>query len=316
MTAISGEHDHGMRCHLRAGALLVVVVSSLACLGAKEPACPANTRPCGNGCIPSTGVCCEDPGIPTDQSMGSSYCTNGAGGATDGACFSNMDGRCSAAFPATVTAEWCCAASGDFGSNDCPAGQHHCGLLCTTLPCDSSGNAPDAGNGGSGTETWTGTFTGTNEPEIGFCSGGTFSESGTLTFTVPVGLVAALQGTGSSIDETDAGTWSGSETVAQQHPDPTFCSLVATSVSNVQISLSAGVNVDYGPEIVFSSISADYLIISMAHFPAGGGFDEDVGVSGIEAPVTSISATTVSGTWAVISSSGNDAHGTFTLSKQ
>ncbi len=100
-------------------------------------------------------VCCEDPAVPSQQSTGSSYCTNGAGGATDGACFPN-DGRCSAAFPATETANWCCAASGDFGSNDCPSEQHHCGLLCTTQPCESGGGAPDAST--SCPDGWLGTW--------------------------------------------------------------------------------------------------------------------------------------------------------------
>jgi hypothetical protein len=39
-------------------------------------------------------------------------------------------------------------------------------------------------------------------------------------------------------------------------------------------------------------------------------------VFAIEAPVTSISATMVSGTWLAISASGNNARGTFTLTKQ
>ncbi|MBN2496906.1 MAG: hypothetical protein JXR96_20110 [Deltaproteobacteria bacterium] len=92
--------------------------------------CPDGTVPCGNGCRPAKDtVCCDDGTRHT-----SSYCTNSAGGG----CFPNDDSRdCQAGFPLGARAEFCCAANGTFGSNDCPAGQHHCGLLCQPLdvPC-------------------------------------------------------------------------------------------------------------------------------------------------------------------------------------
>lgn len=115
------------------------------------PSCPENTKSCGDGCIPAGGVCCASAADPTT----SSYCTNAAG-----ACLPNesADGgapRCSAAFPSGATAEYCCASNGDFGSNDCPPGEHHCGALCQTAPC--SGGAAGGSTGG-GCEGFEGTF--------------------------------------------------------------------------------------------------------------------------------------------------------------
>lgn len=117
-----------------------------ACGGAAErpqnQICAANTKACGNGCIPESGVCCDVDGTT------SSYCTNAAGGG----CLPNTGHRCSAAFPAEIQAAYCCDANGDFGSNDCPAGEHHCGLLCQPLarPCATAG--VDGGSDG-GSET-------------------------------------------------------------------------------------------------------------------------------------------------------------------
>ncbi len=83
--------------------------------------CPKGTSPCGDGCIPNaTAVCCDNGSGAT-----SSYCTNSAGGG----CFSNTM-QCAAAFPSGTNAQFCCAANGTVGSNDCPTGQHHCGLQC------------------------------------------------------------------------------------------------------------------------------------------------------------------------------------------
>ena len=88
--------------------------------------CPKDTVPCGNGCIPPTGVCCDDGTGKT-----SSYCTNQATG-----CFVN-DRGCQAVFPSGTTGKYCCGTAGSIGSNDCPEGQHHCGLLCQSQdrPC-------------------------------------------------------------------------------------------------------------------------------------------------------------------------------------
>lgn len=85
--------------------------------------CPYATKECGNGCIPKTGVCCDN-----GLKLTSSYCTNNAGGG----CRPNTMG-CPAAFPFNTNAEFCCSNTGTIGSNDCPTGQHHCGLLCYPL---------------------------------------------------------------------------------------------------------------------------------------------------------------------------------------
>jgi hypothetical protein len=117
---------------MRAWVLLVLpffvgcgVVGSL---GAPPFKCRAGTHPCGDGCIPTMAVCCDDGAGKT-----SSYCTNGATG-----CFPNDDARgCQAVFPGGTRAKFCCGDTGAIGSNDCPDGQHHCGTLCqpTSEPC-------------------------------------------------------------------------------------------------------------------------------------------------------------------------------------
>ncbi len=122
--------------------------------GGGEPTCPENTKSCGDGCIPLGGVCCASAADPTT----SSYCTNAAG-----ACLPNESGdagvpRCAAAFPSGSTAEYCCASNSDVGSNDCPPGQHHCGLLCQSAPC--GGGAGPTGGATTGGATTGGGCTG------------------------------------------------------------------------------------------------------------------------------------------------------------
>lgn len=98
------------------------------CSGTKKFGCPPDTVACGNGCRPASDtVCCDDGTRYT-----SAYCTNSAGGG----CFVN-DRDCQAGFPLGTAAEFCCASNGTFGSNDCPAGQRHCGLECrdVEVPC-------------------------------------------------------------------------------------------------------------------------------------------------------------------------------------
>ena len=98
--------------------------------------CPKGTWPCGDGCMPQNAVCCDSG----DQKT-SSFCTNSA----SGGCSSNPSGGgtpCHKQNPfASEVAQFCCAANGDFGSNDCPAGEHHCGLSCQPKdkPCCASG---------------------------------------------------------------------------------------------------------------------------------------------------------------------------------
>ncbi len=92
--------------------------------------CPKDTVPCGTGCVPPGAVCCDDGSGKT-----SSYCTN-----RSASCYPN-DRGCSAAFPSGTTGAYCCGPSGSIGSNDCPEGQRHCGLLCKANgePCCPDG---------------------------------------------------------------------------------------------------------------------------------------------------------------------------------
>lgn len=101
--------------------------------------CPDDLVPCGNGCRPPDAVCCEN-----QNAASSSYCTNAAGGG----CYPN-DRDCQAGFPLGAVAKFCCAETGTIGSNDCPAGQHHCGLLCQPVdePCCEGGDCRYASSG-------------------------------------------------------------------------------------------------------------------------------------------------------------------------
>jgi hypothetical protein len=123
---------------LLAAALLAVACGSTSGHASGAFACPTGTSPCGDGCIPSDGGVCCDNGAGTT----SSYCTNAAGGG----CFANAAGACAAAFPSGTTAQFCCSQNATAGSNDCPAGQHHCGLEC--MPADHACCPP----GSSGSE--------------------------------------------------------------------------------------------------------------------------------------------------------------------
>jgi hypothetical protein len=104
------------------------------------PGCPTGQRRCGNGCIPVANgdtVCCD-----LGDNRTSAYCDNAAGGAREGACFPL----------AGCGSEFCCASNGSFSSNDCPTGQHHCGLLCYSLdhPCCPTGSTdPQCNRGGA-----------------------------------------------------------------------------------------------------------------------------------------------------------------------
>jgi hypothetical protein len=74
--------------------------------------------PCGDGCIPagSNVTCCAQTQGPSATT--SSYCVSGT-------CYDNSDGRCN--LNGTPT-QFCCTPAGSIGSNDCPAGTHHCGV--------------------------------------------------------------------------------------------------------------------------------------------------------------------------------------------
>ncbi len=80
--------------------------------------CGAMDVPCGNGCMPAgvNTTCCATDG-PT-ASTTSSYCVSGA-------CYPTTGDRCE--LNGTPT-QFCCGPFGAIGSNDCPAGTHHCGL--------------------------------------------------------------------------------------------------------------------------------------------------------------------------------------------
>ena len=100
--------------------------------------CPSGTFPCGNGCIVGADAVCCDSGT----AYTSSFCTNAGGGG----CFPNTR-NCKASFPSGAMANFCCGVVGSFGSNDCPAGQHHCGQQCFPLDhdCCPNGNCPESG---------------------------------------------------------------------------------------------------------------------------------------------------------------------------
>lgn len=124
-----------MRC---APLWLVLTLVLTGCSGDEEgpngpTGCPDPLVQCGNGCVPANAICCDDGSKTT-----SSFCTNAA----VGPCTANTR-DCQAAFPSGQRAAFCCGDSGTTGTNDCPAGQRHCGLLCRPVdtPCCSPGEA-------------------------------------------------------------------------------------------------------------------------------------------------------------------------------
>ncbi len=144
------------------------------------------TRPCGNGRIPASAICCDRGSVTS-----SSYCTSRAGTNTSGTnapaeCFDNLAGMCTGSNPFSSPrsfvpaplAAYCCSIGGSQGSNDCPAGQYHCGLQCTSDRggCKIGGSpAGGSGSGGSvnlGGATGAGGTTGTG---VGGGSGGSGS---------------------------------------------------------------------------------------------------------------------------------------------
>ena len=123
-------------------AMWALSFSTLGCTGnggGGVAGCPDDLMPCGDGCRPPDTVCCEG-----GNAASSSYCTNAAGGG----CYPN-DRDCQAGFPLGAVARFCCAETGTIGSNDCPAGQHHCGLLCQPVdePCCEGGECRYASGG-------------------------------------------------------------------------------------------------------------------------------------------------------------------------
>ncbi len=88
------------------------------------PGCPAGSARCGAGCIPAGTQCCNAFFDDT-----TSYCDNRAGGGCQ------VGVRCGGS-------QNCCGQP-DFGSNDCPPHQHHCGLQCTSVdrPCCPFGSS-------------------------------------------------------------------------------------------------------------------------------------------------------------------------------
>jgi len=110
------------------------------------------TQPCGNGRIPASAVCCDKGSVTS-----SSYCTSRPGTNTPGTnapteCIDNLAGMCTGSNPfSSPRALYCCSIGGSQGSNDCPAGQYHCGLQCTSdrRGCQVGG-LPTGGGGGGG----------------------------------------------------------------------------------------------------------------------------------------------------------------------
>jgi hypothetical protein len=171
-------------------AIFVALPVAPSCMSSSDAgaSCPSGTVACGNGCIPGSAVCCV-----AGSATSSSYCTNAAG-----VCGDNDAGACPGAFT-SGPAQFCCSSNGSFGSNDCPSGQHHCGLLCWPAshacgPADV-GDAAAAGGDDASTDdspgVSTATFVGaTYQTALGNAKGMasgcvySFSVSGSLTLDI------------------------------------------------------------------------------------------------------------------------------------
>jgi hypothetical protein len=164
--------------------MLRLLLSSALVLSACTPStqCPPTQGVCGTGCIPKDAVCCND-GAGT-----SSYCANHAAGA----CSPNPAGTCAAATVGQGQAAFCCDASTNTGSNDCAAGQHHCGLTCraesesccarsTDLCSASAGAGGGAGGAGGGGGSATCSLIGTACTTSSLCCDGLTTGTSTGT---------------------------------------------------------------------------------------------------------------------------------------
>ncbi|MBN1264050.1 MAG: zinc ribbon domain-containing protein [Anaerolineales bacterium] len=87
--------------------------------------CPFPYIPCGNGCVPRNTRCCSI--------VDGSYCLLPL------RCGENFSGQCTSGLFFSETSNYCCVSSSALadeitlmkrGSNDCPAGKKHCGMLC------------------------------------------------------------------------------------------------------------------------------------------------------------------------------------------
>ncbi|HEY1690521.1 MAG TPA: hypothetical protein VGG39_00080 [Polyangiaceae bacterium] len=213
-------------------AALVALAAAAACKSNPPGAsggCPDGTETCGNGCIPAAAMCCDE-----GSATGSSYCTNAAA-----ICSSNDGGACDGAFTGGP-ADYCCSTNGSFGSNDCPAGQHHCGLLCwpTSHAC-SPGDATDEGGPGDGAADDasgidTATFVGANITTTlgsasGMASGCVYAfsvASGSLTLEV----VGSAQGDG-QVSGNATGTLSMGVTLTTPSPYGVACTQMPYTVN-------------------------------------------------------------------------------------
>jgi hypothetical protein len=148
------------------------------------------TQPCGDGRIPASAVCCDKASVTS-----SSYCTgkpgtNTSSGNATAECLANAAGTCTNSNPfASPRALYCCSMGGSQGSNDCPLGQYHCGLQCTSDrrgcqvggPPIGAGGAP--GNGTGGATGAGGTAAGTGGQ--GGSAGATFATGGNTSSVPP-----------------------------------------------------------------------------------------------------------------------------------
>jgi hypothetical protein len=282
-----------------------MAVAASACssgCGGTGSGCPEGQKVCGNGCIPATGVCCEQPGASA-----SSYCNNAAGGVTEGNCLP------ASTCPAGIgpdTPRFCCSQDGTFESNDCASGEHHCGLLCYPLShaCVAAGttdvsetDATDAAGG----ESWSLLLTGSYAPYL--CSEGLFHFEGSAKIYLDSSLAEALQGGSTN----GTGSFDGEETVATPCACPGACIYEARpgSVSAVKVAVQANVN----KTMTLKSSIDEPLILSQV---IGVSTGDDCGSPSnlLTLELTAQSAGEFSGSWHA-SGSGTTAKGTFTLTR-
>jgi len=166
----------------------------------------------------------------------------------------------------------------------------------------------------AGSESWSGTLTGTLTPGQAGGINGEFSESASVSFVLPSspGLIAQLF-QGADQGNFTGGSFSDTETVTQQTVSPfNYCTLIGGTTGTV--ALSAGSGPFIGQSFLLESAST--MIPDAVN--CGGG-DDSVPASAVQMNPTSHTATSLSGTWFVVGSgseSGNSASGTFQLTKQ
>jgi hypothetical protein len=184
-----------------------------------------------------------------------------------------------------------------------------CGRTSVRL-LNNYGGKPAAGGG---KQTWSFVLTGTDTFTLCGYPQPQFGEDYTAVVAYDGDLVQTLQHSGHDDDGT--GTWGGSETAAVQQPNPPTCTLVPSSPGGVSVTFEAW----WSSTTPSLHIRALADLIPHRYVTTFNGAENSIPVRSLWLDVTTIGATTISGTWHTVgsgSADGNASAGTWTGTRQ